>query len=166
MYNVQLIVDIDFEWNNEPGEIHTQEAYVGVYNENKPDTDAFYWFNEPSEILGDSGEFTVLDYKITDARDSMLLKKLEEYDDYMTTKIESEGYCIPVSLKEFLEMQVNPIALSNLNFKNKRDIMLFERVRDLYLKHSVEVMEGTELYNAPVCYAEWLQYEGLGDDNA
>lgn len=165
MKNVQLIVDITFEWNNEPGEILNKEAYVGVYNEDKPNIDSFYWFGKPSEIIGDHGDITVTDYKIIGTNNNMLLTKLEEYDDYICTKVESEGYNLPISLKEFLDFQVNPIALSGLNFKKKRDILLFERVRDLYLKHSVEVMDGTELSNTPVCYAEWLQYEGLGAES-
>jgi hypothetical protein len=91
---------------------------------------------------------------------------LEQYDEYMTEKVESEGYCLPISLKAFLDFQVNPVALYELDLEKTKDLRFFERVKDLYLKHTIEVMDGTELSNTPVCYAEWLENEAMEVQNA
>lgn len=162
MKNVLLTLDVTFFWNNEPDTQHTKECYVGIYNEDTPDIDSFYWFRSVKEILGEHGDFTVTTYKITDSHDNKLLKKLEEYDDYMTTKVENEGYNLPISLQEFLALQVNPVALSELNLTRNKDVRFFERFKDLYLKHSVDCMDATEIRNVPVCYNEWEEYEGQG----
>jgi len=91
---------------------------------------------------------------------------LEEYDNYMVELVESEGYNLPISLEEFLDFQVNPIELRKLNLENPKDLYSFERIKDLYLKHSIEVMDATELSNTPVCYAEWLECEAMEVQNA
>ncbi len=159
--NVQLVISLQFAWNNEPDAILEQECFVGVYDENNSSADSFYWFEDVGEIQGEVGDFTVHDFRVTNTCDNRLLKKLEAYDDYMTNKTESEGYSMPISIKEFLAMQINPIALSNLNLKHKRDLRLFHRFKELYLKHSIEVMDATELGNTPVCYSEWLHCEDM-----
>jgi len=221
----RIIINCSFYWNNEPEEILEQECYVGVYDENKPEIDSFYWFSSISEIIGDHGNFTVVDFEIVDAnakyvvldtqacyfmadtiedpmskedlidrfwyldeartnkkedftfdyiRETWNLEiidsriyKLREYDDYMISKLKSEGYALPVSLDCFLGLQVIPVpSLEELNLENKEHFLLFERIKNMYLKNSVEVMDGTELTNAPVCYKEWLEYEGSGAEVA
>jgi len=160
-HNVQLAVNISFTWNNEPDTVLEKECFVGVYDENNPNVDALYWFESVNEIQGNVGDFTVLDFKVTDTCDNRMLKKLEAYDKYMTDIVENEGYSMPISIKDFLECQINPIALSNLDFKRKRDLLLFSRFKELYLKHSIEVMDATEVYITPVCYSEWLRNEDI-----
>jgi len=155
--NVQLVISIEFSWNNEPDIILKKECYVGVYDEDNPEVDSFYWFEDTNLILGDCGDFTVHDFKVTDSCNNRLLKDLEEYDRYMKDFAESCGYNVPISIKEFLEYQIVPTALSELNFKRKRDLRFFCRFKELYLRHATEVLNATEISDEPVCYPMWLE---------
>lgn len=164
MKNVLLVVQITGYWNDTKESIG-RECYVGVYGKETPEVDSFFWFRDVGEIVGDHGDFTVTDYRVSDTNNNNYLKKLEEYDDYMTTKCESEGYGLPISMKLFKEIQVTPVGLENLDLKNREELETFMRFKDLYLMHSVEVMDATEISNTPVCFNEWLEYEAQGDSD-
>ena len=81
------------------------------------------------------------------------------YDKYMCEIIEGEGYSLPVSLKAFMDLQIVPVDIYTLNLNVKEDMQVFERTKSLYLQHSVECMDSTEIDNTPVCYAEWRDTE-------
>lgn len=59
-----ISVDIRGYWKNEPEEIFEKYCMIGDWDEISNDDHVFYYFSHGQEIVGDHGDFVVLEYTI------------------------------------------------------------------------------------------------------
>lgn len=63
-FKVPVEIEIVGFWKSEPNEEIVRNCMIGVWDQVSNDDHIFYWFDEDEEIIGDHGDFVVVDYRL------------------------------------------------------------------------------------------------------